>query len=448
MNETVFPSFTTTMSSSTAVTVDQAEEAIRRELALFQENFATALKVFEKIDTLLLCLGIIGNLAALTTMIKSRSMRTPSFVYHKILVTADLIFCVNYLLVKFVDQTQTDKKSLPGMRANVMCYYSPVLAFYTTVLNRALSSSCGYIVLYMSLSIGLDRFIALWLIRIYEKFNKKSVAWILVTTSLALSVLVHSWATWFERKVIGGEVPAPTVDNPNATVTVYISTAAKNPHLHEWIIVKDIYNMAVRVSYPFILTLLTSLVLWGFNVQQKKKRTMVAVNKRQNRRERCLFYLMIAVVILACIQVIPREAKRLLELIYPYELSLANMGDLSLPLNERLKFFYIVIYGHEFSKIILNTLTAMDRSLVFYLYFTLNHSFRKEVLRVFHLTRLFYRRRKSLNGTGNSRKASSQSNISRRSSTTKSPRHSLASPLIRRSSNSPYDFSEFSSTGF
>lgn len=174
---------------------------------------------------------------------------------------------------------------------------------------------------------------------------------------------------------------------------------------------------------------------------------MMAVNKRQSRRERCLFYLMIAVVILACIQVIPRESKRLLELIYPYDIAVNSMGDVNLQLNERMKFFYIVMYGHNFSKIILNTLTTVDRSLVFYLYFALNHSFRKEVLRVFHLARLIYKRRKSSLVSGNSRKTSAASNVSRRSSI-KSPKHSLASPLIRRSSQSPYDFSEFSSTGF
>uniref|UniRef100_A0A915JSM2 G-protein coupled receptors family 1 profile domain-containing protein n=1 Tax=Romanomermis culicivorax TaxID=13658 RepID=A0A915JSM2_ROMCU len=59
-----------------------------------------------KIDFLLLLLGVFGNMAALTTMFKRRSsMGTPSFVYHKALVAADLLFCLNFLFMKFVEQS-------------------------------------------------------------------------------------------------------------------------------------------------------------------------------------------------------------------------------------------------------------------------------------------------------------------------------------------------------
>lgn len=422
-------------------TVSYDETVVRRELENFQQVYALAHNVSEKVDTFLLCLGIMGNLAALTTMMKSRSMRTPSFVYHKILVAADFIFCINYIMVKFVDQTQTVVVGAKGRQF----YYSPVAAFYTAILNRAVTSSCGYVALYMSLSIGIDRFVALWLISMYDRFNRKPLAWTLVASALGLGVIVHSWSTWFERRVQDVNIPF----EPNGTVhKLFYSVASKNADLQDWITVKDIYNLSVRVAYPIVLTLLSVLVIWGFNVQQRKKRSMVTtgVNKRQLRRERCLFYLMIAVVTLACVQVIPREAKRLLDLVCPAELALNSMSDTNRTLSERLNYFYVLAYGHELSKVILNTLTAMDRSLVFYLYFTLNHSFRKEVIRVFRLKRLLYMRKKSMTMLHNatSRHMSTGSARSRKSDTMSPGRSRSLRKLIskRRRESSP-DASEF-----
>uniref|UniRef100_A0A915JRZ6 Uncharacterized protein n=1 Tax=Romanomermis culicivorax TaxID=13658 RepID=A0A915JRZ6_ROMCU len=148
---------------------------------------------------------------------------------------------------------------------------------------------------------------------------------------------------------------------------------------------------------------------------------------------------MVAVVILVFCQVIPREAKRLFELIYPVDYTMACMEvknrlreqyhgsqkDLQMEctcisyaspvpeirhgrtyhlqvldksdgrtVHERLFCFHLFAYGHLFTKLLLNTLTAANRSLVFYVYFALNRCFRKAVLQTFGFERRTSSRRR------------------------------------------------------
>jgi len=84
----------------------------------------------------------------------------------------------------------------------------------------------------------------------------------------------------------------------------------------------------------------------------------------------------IGVFLLDATKVLPREAKRALELIYPSAEALTCMGDQNATMSTRLGCFHIYVYGHETPKIVLNTMTAIERSMLFYLYFALNRSFR------------------------------------------------------------------------
>lgn len=351
------------------------------ELNLFNRIFTLAFTISSKTETILSIIGALGNFAALVTMLKSRSMITPSFVYHKVLVTADLLFCINQLILKLVNLTMSTW--VPG---NKYLYHSRITAAYVGIVSRALTSSFGYVALYMSTAISVDRFVALIMVRMYDRFNKKLVAWIHVTLCLMLSVLVHSWSTWVEKRIV--EIPIQV----NVTTMVYYALVDKhNPDLKFWVRTKDIYNMIVRIIYPIFLTFLTGSVIYAYNIQQKRRSTLCTVSKRRLRRERCLFLLMVAVVILTYIQVVPRETKRILDLIYPTGYLIKQMKNRQLLWQERLKCFYIFNYGHHFLMLIQNLCTAIDRSLLFYLYFVLNYSFRREVIRLFHLQKYCFK---------------------------------------------------------
>ena len=107
-------------------------------------------------------------------------------------------------------------------------------------------------------------------------------------------------------------------------------------------------------------------------------------DKLQERKEKTLFYLLLFVTLLTFIQVIPREVRRILELLYPY----ANLREKIdnpeslLPLGERFRLLRILYYGHIWTKIWGNLCTFINRSCNFYLYFLFNSAFRKEVIHV------------------------------------------------------------------
>lgn len=364
---------------------DNDEELLAQELAKFQILHDQWISLSYNIETCLLALGLFGNALAFATLMKSRQMQTPSFVYHKALVLAYLIYCVNFLIVKCVNATLT----IPRERQQ-LSYSNPIAAYYSVILNRVVSSVCGYVALYTSLGISLDRFLALAFLKHYAKFNRHVVAYVWVAVSLILSVCVHSWAPWLENDI---ETVHEILDrNANRTIMAYRhKDSLSRGQLKPYLAAKDWYNLTVRFGYAVLLIVLTSTVIYMFTKQRKKRRTLCNVSKRQIRRERSLFYLMVAVVIMAYIQVIPRESKRILEIIYPPEYVGANFANKRLPVETRLFYLLFGLYVFTFSLPVLNLCTIMERSLIFYFYFALNHSFRKETLILLHLRTVWHR---------------------------------------------------------
>lgn len=89
-------------------------------------------------------------------------------------------------------------------------------ARYSGVMYHAIHLTCTYIILYMTLVITFDRFVALILYRYYHRFNTKSVALTICLVCLILSAVVHSWYTYILRFVeeeIVSPFLSPTVED-------------------------------------------------------------------------------------------------------------------------------------------------------------------------------------------------------------------------------------------
>ncbi len=338
------------------------------------ENFKLEYHNWSKIvDLLSLCLifsGVLGSFLALVTLIPSRTMRTPSFSYHKVLIASDLIFCLNWLLLKVV-------KTWCEIPVYTYSYNSYFVALYAGIICRTISSTCGYMTLYMSLLISVDRFLALWTPVKYKMFSQRILSNILISVSLLLSFIFHSWATLVETEIL-------TKTLGNTTVYTYVPRSSLPSGI---IRVKNIYNATVRIPYPFILSFLTFSCIWQFKKSSRRRRKMSTSstisrrNHRHKRRcERSLFLLMISAVVLTFIQVVPREIKRILELAYPSSTMKRMTLDRSLPLEHRLQAFRTVLYGGAMFNLGTNFSVVINRSLLFYLYFLLNPSFRSAVL--------------------------------------------------------------------
>lgn len=150
-------------------------------------------------------------------------------------------------------------------------------------------------------------------------------------------------------------------------------------------LVKEMYNSAIRVAYPCVLLFFTILVILGF-VRLARKREELHRNsfrtRQERRRERSLFCLMIAVVVLTFVQVIPREMRRIIENFYPLnELSKKIEVPELLTLNEAISTMNLMVL-HSYMAYAANMASSLDRSLKFYLYFGFNKQFRKETLNV------------------------------------------------------------------
>uniref|UniRef100_A0A915IJ73 Uncharacterized protein n=1 Tax=Romanomermis culicivorax TaxID=13658 RepID=A0A915IJ73_ROMCU len=89
---------------------------------------------------------------------------------------------------------------------------------------------------------------------------------------------------------------------------------------------------------------------------------------------------MIAVVFLAFVQIISAEFRRFIEIIYPPGDVTANkITDKRLSVDERVHYFRILLYGYQVSRVLSNMCTAVNHSLVCYLYVAMNKIFRREL---------------------------------------------------------------------
>ena len=108
------------------------EERIRNEEF---ENFTLLyvdLKVIhDRLCTVLAILGVIGGIVGLGTMISNRYMKLTSFLYHKILVGANLIYCLNSLVLEVVD----NKLNVENRERRQFIFYSKPAAYYSGTVH-------------------------------------------------------------------------------------------------------------------------------------------------------------------------------------------------------------------------------------------------------------------------------------------------------------------------
>ncbi len=359
------------MSNDSEAVEDFVNDSISFRLSeIFHQfrNIHDPLTEFYKPFSLVLVIaGFLGSFMGLLIMCFNRSMKTPSFKYHKCLIAADFVFCCNFLIVGIVDSTKVDDVNL----ARQFHFRNPFAAYYSGVISRVVASTCGYMNLYLTLWIALDRFLALHKPVFYYGFNRSVVCRTFITVSIFLSFLLHSWSPWFERRL------SSTLEG-NETIYVWqpVLTSGTTERL---IKTKETYNAALRISFPIILSLLTFVAIWHFlNIHKKRRKICLSriYNGRQRRREKLLFVLMISVVFLAFIQVIPREFNRFLNFKYPSTYLRSQVFNSEISTEDRLWYFRVQLYGHEFLKVLMNGCTTINRCSLFYLYLALNPTFR------------------------------------------------------------------------
>lgn len=250
-------------------------EIFFREWMKFTRFWDRALQIYQPVETCVIALGLFGNVLALLTLLRSRRMSTPSFIYHRVLVGADLAFCITYFVHLLVKNAQ----SIP---CNTTFYRSWFGAYFTGTVNPAVNHICGYVIMYMTLVIALDRFLALLLFERYRHWNTKKVACIVTLISLFLSVCVHCWAYFTHGTVVAFRLS----DKLDASTSIISKPCWTDPPVaYHWtkrenaslsfvkaLKAKDYYNGAVRVGYPICLCTLTLGVLISFAKRQKKRR--------------------------------------------------------------------------------------------------------------------------------------------------------------------------------
>lgn len=343
------------------------------EFIKFQNTWNSLIIIYTPLETAVLSLGLIGNILAFATLIRSQNLCTPTFIYHRVLVFADLLFCINYFFNLFIDKIMTLDDYSQFVFGNWFA------AYYSGVIYHAVHTTCTYVILYMTIAIAFERFMALLLFRQYGRFNEHWVARLVVTICTLMSALVHSWAPWFQHQVV--EYESGTNNNSK------IYTWVKRQHINsDFIWAKDIYNVILRVAFPVIISFLTAGVIYGFvrrqkHISERYSHSPTTTYQQRSRYEKTLFFFMIAVIILALIQVGAAESRRILQLIYPPgEISSKKISNLDLPISERLFYFRILLYGFQVSRIVSNLCTAVNHSFIGYLYVLMNNLFRRELL--------------------------------------------------------------------
>lgn len=373
---------TNNTSSPLISSIDKDEYELWKEFENFRNMWETLIEIYVPLEISIMSLGLIGNFLALATLIRSQNLCTPSFVYHRALVFADFLFCLNYFFHVFVEKFATVNNS----QFEFGRWWT---AYYSAVVYHAIHLTCTYVILYMTSVIALDRFVALLIYKKYAKFNRVSVASTVVTLCVALSAFVHSWAPWVQRQV----VVQKSVDHrqnrygDNATIFfTWIKRQNLSDDVKTALQTKDIYNGIVRIAYPLIISLLTVGVIYGFIRRQRHitvryaSATTVTTGRQRSRYEKTLFFFMIAVVVLTFVEIGSSEGRRFLEIIYPPgEISAKKVTNWKLPLTERLYYFRVLLYGYQISRLVSNLCTAFNRSFVCYLYVVMNNLFRKEL---------------------------------------------------------------------
>lgn len=365
-------------------TFDKDEFELWNEFETFRRTWETLIEVYVPLELVIMSLGLVGNLLALATLVRSHNLCTPSFVYHRALVFADFIFCSNYFFNVFLDKFGTIRKE------NQFEFGHWWTAYYSGVVYHAIHLTCTYIILYMTIVIAVDRFVALLMYKRYIKFNRTSVASTVVVFCVLLSTFVHAWAPWIQRQVVvimhsDGDSQGSINNNDSTLFYTWIKRQNLSDAVKTALHTKDIYNGVTRIAYPLIISILTIGVIYGFVRRQRhitvRYATAVTTGRQRSRYEKTLFFFMIAVVVLTFVEIGSSEGRRFLEIIYPPgEISSKKLTNYKLPLTERLYYFRILLYGYQISRVLSNLCTAINRSFVCYLYMAMNNLFRKELL--------------------------------------------------------------------
>lgn len=342
------------------------------EFIRFQIKWESLISIYSPLLIVLLGLGLIGNLLAFATLIRSQNLCTPTFLYHRVLVFAGLLFCMNYFVDLFIDNVLTYSQFVFG---------NWFVAYYSGTVFHVVHTTCSYIIIHMTIVIAFERFIALLLFRQYDKFNKHWVARIVVAGCILMSAVVHSWASWFQHEI----VEYPSQHNNNCMIYTWIKREEYFNSDFVWVKVKNVYNIFLRIAYPIIISLLTAGVIYGFvkrqrHISERYRLSPSGTCQQRSRYEKTLFFFMISVIILAMIQIGATECRRILQLLYPPgEISSKKIADTTLPISERLYYFRILLYGYQISRIVSNLCTVINHSFIGYLYVAMNNLFRREL---------------------------------------------------------------------
>lgn len=176
----------------------------------------------------------------------------------------------------------------------------------------------------------LDRCFALGSLA-YARFNTQQTAATIISLSVLLAFALHSWGVVIERSI----TPVPRNNTTLYTWTIN-HDQVEGRGGEEWadeararvqervLLIRDLTNSVVRIAYPALLSGLTVLALYLFVLRTRKRKSSLHISRTRKvltpnssfesrpflvsqvrRRERSLFLLMIAVVILAFVQVLP-----------------------------------------------------------------------------------------------------------------------------------------------
>lgn len=332
------------------------------------------LDVYQSVELPILSLGLLGNLISLTTLYRSNCMRTHSFFYHKVLTIFEILYGLNCVFQRLTNQ-------LWEVSLAYQAYSNQQSALYSSSVSRYISTLSGYVILYMTLLIAMDRMLAFKVSGGVRLQSKRSAA-LLIVISLTFAAVFNSWST-----VVENVVHEIRMSGNGTEMLLYQIVSRSKP---EWFLmlkrVKNVYNSAIRMIYPLMLAGISARVIWCFIEQERH--IAVAASPSRLRHDRNLFLLLLLTVISSFIHVIPTETKRILEFLYPMASLQKDAANFNNILSERIRTLNILYYGHIWLKLIGNLCTFLNRSINFYLYFLFNSTFRREVIRVFrHLIR-------------------------------------------------------------
>lgn len=352
-------------------------KSFREQLLLhsrFNESF------YRVMSYILMGLGVFGNSLSLVTLCKGISLQTPHFLFYRRMSLAELLYCANFFASEIVGSL--------FRKADGLVFSDVVAAYYTCCVARFIYSSVGYSALYLTLVISVDRCVAIYFTEFYRQLKKKEkmkMAVISARLAFFLATVLHSWQGLFDMYIV--------TDIQKANVTTYVCRNRDGPNYYEWLKhLKDIWNSAVHLLYPIVLLCLTVAVIVGL-VRIKHARMSIASTSsqrhmdrmsRERRRERHSIYLMITVAVVAFVQVLPVELKRILRKVATAKNLFQCYGQAEALLLSADDTSYVLnfITAVHWSLALANVATMIDRSLKFYLYIVLNQQIRNVALSV------------------------------------------------------------------